>query len=71
MGVLRFDDKTKEMYLSSYHPGLTVDQVKQNTGWDLKVSPDVKTTEPPTVKEVEILRKHLDPQGIFLKKEVT
>ena len=71
MGVLRFDDRTKEMYLSSYHPGLSVDQVKQNTGWDLKISPSVKTTEPPTVKEVEILRKDLDPQGIFLKRGVT
>lgn len=71
MGVLRFDDRTKEMYLSSYHPGLSVDQVKQNTGWDLKISPSVKTTEPPTVKEVEILRKDLDPQGIFLRRGVT
>jgi glutaconate CoA-transferase subunit B len=71
MGVLRFDDKSKEMYLCSHHPGLSVDQVKQNTGWDLKVSPSVKITEPPTVEEIEILRKDLDPQGIFLKKGVT
>ncbi len=71
MGVLRFDEKTKEMYLDTYHPGLSIDQVKQNTGWDLKISPNVKETEPPTVKEVEILRKELDPQGIYLKKAVT
>ncbi len=71
MGVLRFDDKTKEMYLSSYHPGVTLDQVKQNTGWDLKISPNVKQTESPTVKEVKILREELDPQGIFLRKGVT
>jgi len=71
MGVLPFDDKTKEMILSSYHPGFTVDEVKKNTGWDLKVSPNVTETEPPTVREVEILRNDLDPQGIFLKKAVT
>jgi glutaconate CoA-transferase subunit B len=71
MGVLRFDERTKEMYLSSYHPGLTVDQVKENTGWELKISPNVKATEPPTMEEVKILREHLDPQGIFLKKGVT
>lgn len=70
MGVLRFDAKTKEMYLYSYHPGVSIDQIKQNTGWDLKISPDVSETEPPTVKQVEILRKELDPQGIFLKKAV-
>ena len=70
MGVLRFDETTREMYLASYHPGLSVEQVKQNTGWDLRVSPDVKETEQPTVKEVEILRKELDPHGIFLKTAV-
>jgi glutaconate CoA-transferase subunit B len=70
MGVLRFDEKTKEMYLSSYHPGVTIDQAKQNTGWDLKISPNVKETEPPTVEEIRILREELDPQGIFLKKVV-
>jgi glutaconate CoA-transferase subunit B len=70
MGVLRFDQKTKEMYLKSYHPGLSLDQIRQNTGWDLKIAPDVKETEPPTLEEVEILRKDLDPQGIFLKKAV-
>jgi glutaconate CoA-transferase subunit B len=70
MGVLRFDEQTKEMCLHNYHPGLTVDQVKQNTGWDLKVSPKVTATEPPTVEEVRILREELDSQGIFLKKPV-
>jgi glutaconate CoA-transferase subunit B len=67
MGVLRFDDKTKEMYLASYHPGLSIDQVREETGWDLKVSRNVKETEPPTLREVEILRNH-DPQGRFLGK---
>jgi glutaconate CoA-transferase subunit B len=71
MGVLRFDEKTREMYLSSYHPGVSIDQIKQNTGWNLKISPDVRETEPPTVEQVEILRKDLDPQGIYLKKAVT
>jgi glutaconate CoA-transferase subunit B len=70
MGVLRFDEQTKEMYLASCHPGISIDQVKQNTGWDLKVSQKVTETEPPTTEEVEILRKDLDPQGIFLKKAV-
>jgi glutaconate CoA-transferase subunit B len=70
MGVLRFDEKTKEMYLSSHHPGVSLDEIKQNTGWDLKISPSVRETEPPTVREVEILRRDLDPEGIFLKKGV-
>ena len=71
MGVLRFDEQTKEMRLDSYHPGLSLEQVRQNTGWDLKASPNVKETEPPTAEEVRILREELDPQGIFLKKAVS
>jgi glutaconate CoA-transferase subunit B len=70
MGVLRFDEKTREMCLFSYHPGVTLDEVKQNTGWELKTSPDVRETESPTSEELEILRKDLDPQGIFLKRGV-
>lgn len=67
LGVFRFHPETKEMYLASCHPGVTVDQVRDNTGWDLKVAPDVGETEPPTVEQVKLLRE-LDPRGVFLKK---
>lgn len=33
--------------------------------WDLKVSPDVRETEPPTEEEIEILRL-LDPSGMYV-----
>jgi glutaconate CoA-transferase subunit B len=68
MGILRFDDKTKEMYLDTYHPGVTIDQIKQNTGWDLKISPNVRQTEIPTKEEIKTLRD-LDPEGIFLRRD--
>jgi len=69
MAILRFHPETKEMYLASYHPGLTVEDVKANTGWDLKVAPDVKETERPAPELIRILREELDPTGIFLKKK--
>lgn len=69
MGILRFHPETKEMYLASYHPGLTVADVKANTGWDLKVAPDVKETERPSPELIRILREELDPTGVFLKKK--
>ena len=69
MAILRFDPETKEMYLESYHPGLTIDTVKANTGWDLKVAKDVRETEPPAPELIRILREELDPTGIFLKKQ--
>lgn len=64
MAIFRFDEKTKEAYLDSVHPGVTVEAVKNEVSWDLKVSPDVKTTTPPTDEEVNIIRI-LDSQKIY------
>ncbi len=69
LGTLKFDDETKEMYLDTVHPNVTVEQVKENTTWDLKVSPNVGVTEPPTVEEIRIMREELDPYAIYLKRE--
>jgi glutaconate CoA-transferase subunit B len=69
LGLLRFDGVTKEMYLESYHPGVTIEMAKENTSWDLKISDDVKETKPPTIEEIRILREELDPHGLFLKNE--
>ena len=68
MGVLRFDDATKEMRLDSYHPGVSIAQIKENTGWDLKISPSLKETEPPTEDQITLLREKIDPEGYYLKK---
>jgi len=60
-------DESGEMVLTSLHPGATVEQAKANTGWDLKIAPELRTTPPPSVEELRILREELDPQGIYLK----
>lgn len=65
MGVFRFEPDTKEMYLESCHPGVSVEQIKASISWDLKISPDIKETEPPTEEQVEIMRI-LDPYGVYL-----
>jgi glutaconate CoA-transferase subunit B len=62
--VFRFDRETKEMYLASVHPGVTVDDVRKEVQWDLKVARDLETTEPPTLEMVEITRA-LDPERIY------
>jgi glutaconate CoA-transferase subunit B len=56
MGIYRFVDG--EMVLISYHGdlGITIDDVRRETGWDLKVAADVRITEPPTEKELDVLR---------------
>jgi glutaconate CoA-transferase subunit B len=67
LGVMKFDKDTREMELISVHPGVKVDEIKQNTGWNLKVSDDLKITEEPSEKELAILRQ-LDPRRIYLGK---
>jgi len=64
MAIFRFDEQTKEAYLDSVHPGITADEVVREVSWDLKVSPDLKTTTPPTQKETEIIRI-LDSEKIY------
>jgi glutaconate CoA-transferase subunit B len=60
-------DESGEMVLTGLHPGKTVEQAKENTGWDLKVADELHTTELATETELHILRNDLDPSGIYLK----
>jgi len=55
--IMRFDTITKEAFLEALHPNITIEQVKENTGWDLKIAEEVKQIDPPTIKEIEICRK--------------
>jgi glutaconate CoA-transferase subunit B len=66
MAVLRFPEGGGEALLASVHPGCTVEDVHANTGWDLRVAPDVTVTPPPTTDELAQLRK-LDPDGFWTR----
>jgi glutaconate CoA-transferase subunit B len=55
------------MTLTALHPGKTVQQAKENTGWELKVAEPLRITEGLTENELRILREELDPNGIYLK----
>jgi len=65
MGVFRFDDEGV-MYLDTYHPGFTPEQVKDNCEFDLNISRVSGETVPPTYGELDLLYKVVDPEGIFL-----
>ncbi len=67
LGILRPDPVTKEFYLDAYFPYTTIEEVKANTGWDLKVSPDVKVIPEPTEQELANLRA-VDVTGSLRKK---
>lgn len=55
-----------EMTLESLHPGVTLDQVREASGWEMKTSGDLANTSPPRQEELEILR-NLDPNRVYLK----
>jgi glutaconate CoA-transferase subunit B len=56
-GVFRFDAKTKEMYLSQIHPGVSLDSVRAEIPWNLQVAPDLAVTTPPTDDEIDFIRR--------------
>jgi acyl CoA:acetate/3-ketoacid CoA transferase beta subunit len=64
LGYLDFEEKTKRMRLSSIHPGIDIDTVKDSTGFDLIIPDNLATTEPPTEKELKLLREEVDPLNI-------
>jgi glutaconate CoA-transferase subunit B len=55
--ILRPDHETRELTLVSLHPGVTADQVRQATGWDLRVAGSLEETPAPSVEELELLRE--------------
>ncbi|MEU0807043.1 CoA-transferase subunit beta [Streptomyces sp. NPDC005970] len=56
LGVLRPDPATAELMLTELHPGVSVEQVRAATGWELRVSDELGATEPPTPQELAALR---------------
>jgi glutaconate CoA-transferase subunit B len=56
LGVLEPDSETCELTLTVLHPGVSVDDARQATGWELEVAGDVCVNEPPTSEELEVLR---------------
>lgn len=56
LGVLKPDPVTKELTLVAVHPGVTVEDVRKATGWELKVAPNVETSPAPTAAELAALR---------------
>jgi glutaconate CoA-transferase subunit B len=64
MGIFSFEAETHEIILSSYHPGVTVEEIKNETGWPLRTAHDVGETMPPTAMELVAVRKY-DPKRVW------
>ena len=64
LGLLGFDEVSKRMTLLALHPGVTVEQVQANTGFELLLASDLAVTDPPAEHELRVLRD-LDPDRLY------
>jgi glutaconate CoA-transferase subunit B len=66
LGVMYFDDESKEMFLAFYYPGISPQDILDNMEFQVDISRAVEA-EPPTKRELEILRERVDPHKLVLQ----
>jgi acyl CoA:acetate/3-ketoacid CoA transferase beta subunit len=64
LAVLDFATADHTMRIASVHPGVTVEQVQEQTGFPLVVADDLAITREPTDEELKLLREVLDPKDV-------
>ncbi len=64
LGVFDFETPDKVMRIRSVHPGVTVGEIVEATGFELVIPADVPETRLPTPEELELIRTVLDPKGL-------
>lgn len=66
LALLGYDDETKRMKLLATNPGVTVQQVIENTGFELIIPDKVGQNDPPTGRELDLLRNEIDPTHLYI-----
>ena len=56
LGILRPDSESKELTLVALHPGVTIEEARDATGWKLRVADELQETDPPNDEELRVLR---------------
>jgi acyl CoA:acetate/3-ketoacid CoA transferase beta subunit len=67
LGVYGFDAQSKVMELLALHPGVTVQDVQENSGFAISIPEQVSYSLPPTDEEQRVL-KEIDPAGLIIKQ---
>lgn len=65
-GIMKFDEKTKKMYLAGYFPTSSPEDVIENTGFDIDVSRAV-LLDTPTPEIIKMIREEIDPNEVFIQ----
>jgi acyl CoA:acetate/3-ketoacid CoA transferase beta subunit len=64
LAVLDFEPESGAMRLVSVHPGSSVDEVRENTGFELIVEGEVPFSRLPTDEELRLIREVIDPRAL-------
>lgn len=67
LGVYGFDEESRQMMLLARHPGTTLEEIRENSGFELLVADHVGTTEPPPPHIRRLLRE-IDPTGMVIPR---
>jgi glutaconate CoA-transferase subunit B len=65
MATFDFNNPQREMQLVSLHPGVTLDAVRAEMGWESRLADQIAETPAPTDEELHLVREVLDPQGMY------
>src|SRR5262249_11148161 len=65
LGILGFDPTTRRMRIEATRPGVSVQEIKDRTGFELLEAPEIRVSDPPSADELRMLRA-LDPERRFL-----
>jgi len=66
LAILGYHEQSKRMEIHSLHPGVTLDQVRQATGFELGIREPLQVTTPPTELELQVLREEVDPHRYII-----
>ena len=68
LGIYGFNEVSKRVELVSLHPGATIDQVKENSSFEILIPDRYGASPTPPPEYLKILREEIDPTGIVLGK---
>jgi glutaconate CoA-transferase subunit B len=68
LGIYGFDEASKRLKLISLHPGVGIDEVKENSQFEILLPEKIETSPEPSDKDLTLLRREIDPAGIVLGK---
>ena len=66
LALMDYDRETCRMRLAATHPGVTIQEVIANTGFELIIPEHAGVNEPPSVEELRLLREEIDPERFYI-----